>query len=926
MKRKIIMSILSSSLLLSLCVFTHDKAVSNISYEDERNLVEESLEDVPIEVEEYQGDLTPLPLVDNIECEETKSLYEFKEGDDNQYITVTSADSRYNPSLSDLKLVDENDNEINSVSLVSSSNGEARYLIPVSSFDEDHQYHAKLQKDNLKFTTKDPSIRELTYYSLDVNDRNRVHDVERSNIKFKNRDLSNVQYFDVDALGAYFVYDGDFKVKVGEYFRISDLSVKEDNKETVYGKVSDISRNPNGAGYIIRYEPCQGEDLYQNLAIHDDMTVSEDNVENLELYGTSDETAQELGRYFLSHEDIVTAMMGLYHHFKVDPKQYRASAIDWATHLKVSFNINFDGSTFTWGCSITLSINPEDNLTVKLSLSYKQTTKYDITADVSIKWKWFIPTGVNYELKVEEDDTKVVQFKISISTSLYPVDEEKIRDGIKNDLLEAFSKNSDVKSKFAGDGPTASPDGKSYPLIRFDCYYFFPLDIRFEIDFYWKLQITVECDITYTSHTHRTDISINNNKGCDPHSETQTQKDQNLTFSYMGTFHAEVGIQASLGIGISGLYKFFHAEVYIKAYGAVDAQGYLLTDIAWGTGQEMTITEHCGGKFEISVGVKWGVDVVLLFGGFTSEWPIATVVLLGFCNENSINAFSNSEDTVEVTDKDFDPNTPITINLDDYHFLGVQVFDAKKMTASFQDLKHNDSTKIRYGAFVSEYSKEYFTCELIEGSEYVEYNDFKFSIKSITAISEFTAKVKVTVNDDMCSGHGEVSKIIKIHFTNNNKQKIYVKDLDKDPEFIGDYLMGTSMQLPVGIAPRYMKFVGWKNLTTGDIINYDENDPNTGTYNIPDEMDLQPVTFEYQYVDWYYWNVVWVDGLGHIVKIEDVYNEESATAPDASIRDRYMTSEDPDYEYVFIRWDTEYSSITQNTVIRGIYEYRRVGA
>ena len=70
-----------------------------------------------------------------------------------------------------------------------------------------------------------------------------------------------------------------------------------------------------------------------------------------------------------------------------------------------------------------------------------------------------------------------------------------------------------------------------------------------------------------------------------------------------------------------------------------------------------------------------------------------------------------------------------------------------------------------------------------------------------------------------------------------------------------------------------------------------------------------------------------MDGLGHIIKIEDVFNETSATPPEASIRDRYMISENEDYEYVFIRWDSEYNSITQNMVIRGIYEYKKkVGA
>jgi len=927
MKKKLLLLLLSSSLLFSACSFSHDKEAEDISYEDERELVEESLEDVPIETEEYKGDLTPLPIVKGVEQEESKSIYEFKKGDTDKYLTVTSNNAKYNPTLEDLKLVDEDNNEVKA-SLVSSSNGVGKYLIPVSSFDEDHQYHVKLNNDNLKFSTKDNSVRELTYYSLDVNDSNRVHEVVKSDNEFKNHDISNVQYFDVDAFGAYFIYDGEFSAKVGEFFRISDLSLEKDNKETVYGKVSKISNNPNGAGLFIRYEPCQGEDLYKNLDVNDKITVNEDNIENLELFGTEEETANELGKYFLHHEDIITMMMGMYHHYNISPRNYRSSAIDWAAHIKVAFDIKFDGDTFTWGCTITLDITPEKNFDVKLVLSYKQTTKYDISASLKIKWKWFIPTGVKYELKVEEDDTKEVKFKIAISTNLYPVDKEKIKEGIEKDLTEAFKKDNTVKSKFNGDSPTSSAAGQSYPLIRYDCYYFFPLDIRIEIDFYWQLQITVECDLTYTSHTHRTDVCINNNKGADPSSDTQTQKDKNLSFGFMGTFHAEVGIRASIGIGIAGFYKFFHAEVFIKAYGAVDAQGYLLSDLSWGSEQELICNQHCGGKFEVSVGVKWGVDVALLFGGFTSEWPIKSVILLGFCNANSIDAFEKEEETIEVNNEDYSKEKTITIDLDDYHLLGVRVFDSKLMTASHQDLKHNDSTKIRYGAFVSDYSKNYFECSLIDdGGGHIVYDDFKFSIKDISGVAEFTAKVQVKVTDECSSGVNEPVKIINIHFTNNNKQKIYIEDkIEGYHEYIGDYLMGTDMKLPVGVAPRYMKFVGWLNENTGETINYDPNDSNTGTYHVPDDEHLKPVYFKMLYIDYYYWNVVWVDGLGNIISIDNVYDKEAATAPDASIRDKYMISEDPNYEYVFIKWDKSFDCITQNTVIRGIYEYRKVGA
>ena len=922
MKKKAFLLGIIPCMLLCGCSF-HETKKEQYSYEDTREIIKEALDEVPIETVEYTGDLTPLPLLEEYDSDETQSLIKFHQGDADQYVFVTniSEEVKKNPILNDVRLVDENDNKIN-YSLIHSIDGTAKYLVPVSTFQEKRVYHFEILNDTLKFVSKDASIREITYYSLEVNDSNRVHDVQKSEEDIKSYDVTKVQYFDVDAYGAYFIYDEEFTSNVGEMFRVAELDVEGDNKNTTYGRLVSVSKNPNGSGYLVRYEPCQAKDLYTNLHVNDSIVIDQDTASNVELCTDQDNVAHDLGKAFLTHEDIVTAMYGFMNHYEVSPKNFRGSMIDWASKIQVSFNMSFDGSTFTWGAAITLNLNPEDNLNIKLSLSYKQTIRYDISASLDIEYWLFVPTGVSYRLEVKEDDTKEVEFKIVLATSVNPYDADAIEEGIENDLMDAFTKDTDWKSKFAGDSPTASSDGQSYPLIRFDCYYFFPLDIRFEIDFYWKLQLTVEVDVKYTSHTQRVDVSVSNSKGCDPQSETQAQNDQSLSLNYMGSFHAEVGLKVSLGIGISGFYKFFHAEVYIAAYGAVDAQGYLLATIAWGEGRDTYIDSIAGGKFEISVGVKWGVDIALLFVSYNFEWPIASVVLIGFGNESAIHDFIKTEETVEITNQDYGQ----AVNLDDYHLLGVEIFDAKNYGASYFDMKHDDNASTSYGAWLNPNTKNYFSFELISGGDYITLEDYKINIKSISGIEEFDAKIKVTVNNDLSTSFDdEISKIINIHFTNNLKQEIIVINQGEESS-IGTYVIGKSMYLPVPEAPRYMRFTGWKNTTTGEIISYDENDPETGKYTVPNIEEANTVKFEYVFEDYYSWSVVWADGFGNIIKIDNVMNGEAAIAPDASIRDKYMVSSDPEYEYVFIGYDTDYSCIEQNTVIRAMYEYRKVGA
>ena len=91
-------------------------------------------------------------------------------------------------------------------------------------------------------------------------------------------------------------------------------------------------------------------------------------------------------------------------------------------------------------------------------------------------------------------------------------------------------------------------------------------------------------------------------------------------------------------------------------------------------------------------------------------------------------------------------------------------------------MKHTDGDKTRYGAWRDEETQQYFSFSLESGAEYVEFDDYKLKIRSISGIEEFDATIKVSVNPNFTTtGNAKqttLEKLIHIHFTNNIKSQI----------------------------------------------------------------------------------------------------------------------------------------------------------
>ena len=940
MKRKLFILFALSSLLVTSCHAPSNKQEKPLT-KDEYDLVDEFLDNAVVSFSN-DIDTTPLEISDSDPYTSTnefsKSIYDFGpylKSNSNLSFTIVDKnmenDPPYAPNES-FEVTEEyvsfydNHAETQSFKTFLASTGQARLTISPSSFDRSKVYYLELKNENLVFQGKDEDIRKLTFYTMD-----RGLPVG-SNVEYNDGiidiDSTKVYYYDEDGYSPFFVYEDELNIAKGTTVRVRNPILQNDDKETLYGKVLSINKNPNGAGYMVRYDPAEGTDIFKTLSINDSKTITD---EDSVVYYNTEEVQNQIAQGVLHNPNMVTTMCGIINAFDIDAEQLGKSAMDWGSRIDFKINTSYDPNTsaFTLSLSASYTFYPDNNVTITLKFGWKRTWSYDVTASVGIQTEFLIPVGIEYTLKVVEDIQNEVYFGICLSYDhAGEYDEKATEDSINQAVADAFKSRSDwqKQSIFNGDSGAATPGGATYPLFKIACTAFLPVEIYFDVEFYWELIPTVEAVIKYSSHTQSVDLCVSNSGGASPSSDSATDTNKTLSFSLIGKVHFEAGFRLSLGVDIIGLYKFFHLEVYIKIYGAIDIQGFLFADFSWNDQEEVTANVNLGCKFEISVGLKVGIDLYLLFGGYNQEWPVVAVVLLGMQCSFPFQEFVEESDDVYINQEEFDDSKhQFDKTLGQRHLLAARYFNADNFNVDIKDLEYNDKVKAIYGVFIPEDVEiDIFSLESItpiEGSVPESFgitSDGHFKMDTASAQDDFVVEVKIKANKKVTLGR-DVTKTIIVHFNNNDRQEVKV-----DGTSIGSYVNGATVKLSVPAPIRYMKFTGYKYLDKDKqevIINYDPDKADSLYYVVDTTGDFRTCELESIWIDYYHWEVYFVDGFNNIIERQMVLNGEDATEPNEAKRDFYMNNNPPDdsHHYEFVGYDRELTSITGPTVIRAIY-------
>ena len=945
MKKRYFLAFAVASLLFSSCSGIHfaNEEKDPLTFSEEMDMLDEALNNTIVNVENLD-EVTPLAIDDSDPYTElTRSIYDFGETanasdmffglvdkDDHPEVPYLST-SDLQVTLGDFTLYD-NHGETHTVKNFFWNTGEGGLTVPTSQFNPKRVYYLELKNVRLAFKNKDSDIRRLTFYSMNRGIQ------EGIDVKYKDDivtlDETKVYYYDEDGYTPYFVYEEDPQLEADTAFRIRHPSLDKDNLNTVYGKIISTHKNPNGAGYMVRYDPARSGDVFDKLAINAAKEINDE--DDFVFYNDHKTVEEQVANGIIHNPSMVCCVYGLMKLYDVEANDFARGVIDWGSRIDIKIGTIYDPttSTFTLDINAGYTFYPEKNLAILLNLEYKQSWHYDVTAQVSIETEFIFPVGIDYTLKVVEDIQKEISFGVCVKYDhAGEYDEKETQESAEKAMVDALTNRSDwqKRSVFTGEGSVASPGGETYPLFKISCTYFLPIEIYFEVDFYWELVPTIELLIKYTSHTQTVDLCVSNSGGADPSTDSATETNKTLSFTLIGSLHLEVGLRVSLGVDIVGFYKFFHLEVYIKAYAAVDIQGFFGCVISWSDDEPSVTNLNLGCKFEISVGLKIGIDLYLLFGGYNHEWPIVSVPLFGAQFEFPFKEFVNDQDYVEITDQDYSQSDKqFRLSLGERHTLTGRYLNTETFGIDIKDFNLDDQAKAVYGAFVPEdimldlfEVKEVKTLVGTLVSDVTVSKDGHICMDTIDAQDNFKVQITIGVSKKVTLGR-DVTKTIIVEFTNNNRQGIYL-----DNKLFGSFVNEATITLPLPDLIRYKKFVGYKYEDPFNpfeqfiMISYDEEHPENFTYtvNTHDELFMD-VYMESVWEDYYHWEVYFMDGLNNIVSKQMVLNGEAAVEPDAEVRDIYMELNPPDkdHHYQFVRWDGDFSNITGPTVIRAVYK------
>ena len=896
-----LLSILSAMVVVTLTGCNNKEKNQDINEEMITQIIEASNPDVEVNIGEYESMIENVTVLDEDYHAFTSSsvldaprdyvtniVYSSDEETIFQNVTnlmnnIVSANDKANI----ITITDRGGNTKSSNLLTLSGSGDSFAVSMPGGYEYGEIYEIEINDaPYLSFEGKSSSIRTLTIEIEDDPSEAATYDEKVLQDNIVNIDLDKISNKQLNKENSTYTfdYDDDLDLSEGQVFLAT--------KESEYNKYLDfygvyVKKENIGNKTRVTYTAPDMDQIYKSFRLKGTKPLNFEECETK--YLINDALAEQQ----FKKSSIVRALAHTALPYAHNDLEKVGSML---SSFKVKFDTNYVNNRIGFKMSAGIyNYKLAEKTYLTFELGYEKVTDYDIDFDVSIRTKWIFPVGVDYVIKCLEESDSAFYVKISVTQSLAPDAGQADPDAdnkFLNDLANTISnieKGATVSKDF---GPSTSGTRTTWPIIQVDIYYFAPATIRLALETYIDIGIQGTGLFKKQVHTNRVDFCYTNVDSAKTNEFTKTAETSNWMLGFIGEIHLEIGLKASFSFSILGLYDYLVAQAYAEAFVRASVTGMAIANITTReTGTDFT--GYLCLDFAIAVGVRVGLFFKILMVEKNISKLLYYDYLFRMKYENALEHWSTlSEDTIDMNEQ--------TLSLDNTNVLWVEIFDSVTMQLREKKFSAKDKFEIFSGYLVPDSVKNWASGYIFS---YKSNNENLLTIDKEGTIhvkdgtpNEFTATITISVSN----WAGTLSdKTVTVHFTANDTKELYVND-----QLIGSYRPGYQVTLPEGPKEYGKAFLYY---------SYNGEHYNVGDkFTMPsDTTSLTPI-----YTLLKYFNVRFFDGLGNCVSDNRIMEFEAALEPGERIRDRYMKFNG---DYVFLGWDCDFSYITGDLDVHGIY-------
>ena len=908
MKNKwFLLSMLSALSITTLvgCNNNKDKKQNEITDEMITSVIEASTPDVEVHVGEYESMIkdetvneedyrtfTSSSVLDAPRDYVVTVTYDKKEETSLQNITnLMSNIVAANDKANIITIKDRGGNDTNNCNLTLSSSGESFTVAKPGGYEYGEIYEIAINDSPyLIFEGKSNTIRTLTIEIEDDPNEPSTYDEKVLQDNIINIDLDKVsnKLINEEDETYSFDYDEDLDLVKGQIF-YATRSTGPNKYLDFYGEYQ--SKKDLGNKTRIIYKAPNMDQIYRSFHLKNREPLNIEDCDT-EILLNQDIATRQFKKSSITKALAKTALPYANNDLEVIGSMLSSFKVKFDTNY-VNNRVGFKMSAGIYGYELA------DKTYLTFEVGYEKVTDYDVDFDVSIRYKWIFPVGVDYKIKCLEESDSAYFIKINITESWAPdvpvgPDDQRDKDFF-DDIAENVQKIE--KGMEVIDGrkldPSTSGTRTSWPIIQIDCYYFAPATFRLKLEVYLDIGIQATGIFKKQVHTSRVDFCFTNMDGAQTDEQNKTAETSNWMIGVIGSLHLEIGLKASFNFSILGLYDYLLAQAYAEAFVNASVSGMAIANI---TTREVgtDFTGYLCIDFAIAVGVRVGLYFKILFVDKTINKLLFYDYLFRMKYENALEHWSTlCEDTVTIANGQ-------TLSLDKTDVLWVEYFDSVTMQLREKKFGAKAEYEIFSGYLVTDAVKNdakgrIFTYKSNNEDLLTVDKDGVIHVKDGTP-NEFTASITISVSN----WAGTLSdKTVTVKFIADDTKELYSGDM-----YIGNYRPGYQVTLPEGPKEYGKAFLYY--MYNG--VHYNVGDK----FAMPDgTTNIEPV---YRLLK--YFTVRFFDGLGNCISDNRIMEFEAAEEPSERMRDRYMIYNG---DYLFLGWDADFSYITGNLDIHGIY-------